>query len=76
MAQARQFVSGLLAFRPVAPPTDPAFAWHLILVCALLAYIPFSKLMHMGGLFFSPTLAGKNDPRDRRHVGEWDTLAA
>jgi nitrate reductase gamma subunit len=76
LAQARLFVSGLLALRPVAPPADPAFALHLVLVCVLLAYIPFSKLIHMGGLFFSPTLTQKNDSRERRHVGGWDTLPA
>jgi nitrate reductase gamma subunit len=76
LAHARQFVSGLLMFRPVAPPSDLVFALHLILVCVLLAYIPFSKLVHFAGLLFSPTLAQKNDPRERRHVGSWDTLAA
>ena len=68
MAQAREFVSGWLHFRPVAPPAVPAFIIHLLLVCALLAYIPFSKLVHLGGLFFSPTLNQRNDPRTRRHV--------
>jgi nitrate reductase gamma subunit len=68
MTQARQFVSGVLLLQPVAPPAAPAFVVHLLLVCALLAYIPFSKLAHLGGLFFSPTLNQKNDPRERRHV--------
>jgi nitrate reductase gamma subunit len=76
LAQARQFVSGLLTLHLVAPPSDPAFAVHLVMVCVLLAYIPFSKLMHLGGLLFSPTLTQKNDPRERRHVGGWDTLTA
>ncbi len=68
LAQARRFVSGLLTFHPVAAPSDPTFAVHLLLVCALLVYIPFSKLMHLGGLVFSPTLNQKNDPRERRHI--------
>lgn len=68
LAQARQFVSGVLTLRPVAPPSDSAFLAHLLLVCALLIYIPFSKLMHLGGLFFSPTLNQKNNPRECRHV--------
>ncbi len=76
LAQARLFVSGLLDFHPVAAPADPVFALHLVLVCGLVAYIPFSKLVHMGGLFFSPTLTQKNDPRDRRHIGAWDTTPA
>jgi hypothetical protein len=38
----------------------------------LLAYFPFSKLMHAPGIFLSPTrnLAGNN--RAKRHVNPWD----
>ncbi len=75
LAQARQFVSGLLTLQPVAPPAAPAFTAHLLLVCALLVYIPFSKLVHLGGLVFSPTLNQKNTPRRERHVGPWDRCA-
>jgi respiratory nitrate reductase gamma subunit len=74
LAHARQFVSGVLTFHPVAPPSDAAFVAHLLLVCALLVYIPFSKLVHFGGLVFNPILNQKNDPRDQRHVGPWDRL--
>ena len=74
MAQARQFVSGLLTFHPVAPPADAAFVAHVLLVCALLAYIPFSKLAHFGGLLLSPTLNQRNNPRSQRHVGPWNKL--
>jgi nitrate reductase gamma subunit len=76
LAQARLFVSGLLTLHPVAPPPSPAFVAHLLLVCALLVYLPFSKLVHLGGLFFSPTLNQRNNPRNRRHVNPWDTLPA
>jgi len=69
LAQARQWVSGVLTFHPVAPPADPAFAAHVLLVSALLAYIPFSKLVHLGGLVLSPTLNQKNNPRAARYVG-------
>ena len=72
LAQARQFVAGFLAFHPVAAPSDAAFVAHLLLLCALLAYIPFSKLVHLGGLAFSPTLNQRNNPREQRHVGPWD----
>lgn len=76
LARARQFVSGLLSFHPVAPPSDTAFVAHLLLVCALLAYIPFSKLVHLGGLLLSPTLNQRNNAREHRHVGPWDRLQA
>ena len=68
LAQARQFVAGLLRFHPVAPPADVAFIAHLLLVCALLAYIPFSKLVHFGGLLLNPTLNQRNNPREHRHA--------
>jgi nitrate reductase gamma subunit len=72
IVKAREFVAGLLAFHPVPPPSNVAFVAHLLVVCVLLAYIPFSKLMHLGGLFFSPTLNQTNDPRQRRHVNPWN----
>ncbi len=75
LAQARRFASGWLAFHPVAPPAGPVFAAHVMLVCALLIYIPFSKLVHLGGAtLLSPTLNQRNDPRERRHINPWDPL--
>ncbi len=68
LAQAQEFVTGLLMFHPVAAPASPIFAWHLLLVCALLVYIPFSKLVHLGGLVFSPALNQKNNPRETRYA--------
>lgn len=68
LAQARQFVAGVLMLHPVAPPLHLAFTAHVLLVCALLVYIPFSKLMHLGGLVFSPTLNQRNNPREKRYA--------
>ena len=45
---------------------------HLFLVCVLLIYFPFSKLMHMGGVFFSPTRNTKCNTREQRHVNPWN----
>jgi len=77
LMQSRRFVSGWLAFSPAAPPSDPVFTVHVLLICALLVYIPFSKLVHIGGAtLLSPTLNQRNNPRDRRHVNPWDALPA
>ena len=38
----------------------------------LLAYFPFSKLMHMAGVFLSPTRNLANNNRMVRHVNPWD----
>jgi nitrate reductase gamma subunit len=48
------------------------FYVHLFLVCALAASFPFTKLMHMGGIFLSPTRNLANDSRMRRHVNPWN----
>jgi respiratory nitrate reductase gamma subunit len=72
LAQARAFVRGLLAFQPVAAPANAVFHIHLILVCLLLIYFPFSKLVHLGAAAFNPTLNQANNPREKRHIGPWD----
>lgn len=48
------------------------FYGHLFLVCALLVYFPFSKLMHLGGIFLSPTRNLPTDGRAVRHVNPWN----
>jgi len=37
----------------------------------LLAYFPFSKLMHAPGVFLSPTRNLANDSRAKRHINPW-----
>ncbi len=64
---------GLLSFKPVIPEgIGPIFYVHLFLVSVLLAYFPLSKLMHMGGVFLSPTLNMANDSRMTRHINPWN----
>lgn len=55
LVDAKAFVLGLLTLHPVAPPAHPLFLIHYSLVLMLLLYFPFSKLLHAGGIFFSPT---------------------
>ncbi len=57
----KAFTLGLLTLRPVAPPAHPLFLVHFVLVIGLMLYFPFSKLLHAGGIFFSPT---RNQPFD------------
>jgi nitrate reductase gamma subunit len=64
---------GLVTLQPRVPAgLSGAFVMHLVLVSALLAYFPFSKLMHMAGIFLSPTRNLANDNRRRRHVNPWN----
>lgn len=64
---------GLVKFKPVVPETiGSLFYIHLVLVCVLMAYFPFSKLMHMGGVFMSPTRNLPNNSRAVRHINPWN----
>ena len=69
----KQLTVGLVTFSPVIGAKIGAiFYIHIFLVCVLLAYFPFSKLMHMGGVFMSPTRNMKNNSRAVRHVNPWN----
>jgi len=64
---------GLFSFHPVVPEgISFLFYIHLFLVSVLIAYIPFSKLMHMGGVFLSPTRNLANNNRMKRHINPWN----
>lgn len=69
----KQLALGLVSFHPVVPAgIGPIFFVHLFLVCCLAAYFPFSKLMHLGGVFLSPTRNLPNNSRAVRHVNPWN----
>ena len=66
-------VQGLVSFQFDAPGEIGAiFYVHLFLVCVLASYFPFSKLMHMGGVFLSPTRNLANNSREKRHINPWN----
>ena len=70
---AKQLALGLVTLRPTVPEgIGLAFYVHVFFVSVLFAYFPFSKLMHMGGVFLSPTRNMPNDNRKRRHVNPID----
>jgi nitrate reductase gamma subunit len=73
VVKAKELTMGLIGFHPVVPEgIESIFYVHLFLVSALVIYFPFSKLMHMGGVFLSPTRNLANDNRARRHVNPWN----
>ncbi len=73
VAGVKQFSLGLATFSPVLPHNlGSLFFAHLLLVCALVAYIPSSKLMHMAGVWLSPTRNLANNSRAVRHVNPWN----
>jgi nitrate reductase gamma subunit len=64
---------GLVTFSPEVPANiGVIFYVHLFLVCALLVYFPWSKLMHFAGVFLSPSRNMANNNRMRRHVNPWN----
>jgi nitrate reductase gamma subunit len=70
---AKELAMGLASLQPTG---GEGLHWlifaHLFFVSVLLAYFPFSKLMHMGGVLFSPTRNMANNNRRVRHVNPWD----
>ncbi len=69
----KQLAMGLVTFSPVIPKeVGPLFFVHLFLLSVLAAYFPFSKLIHMGGIFLSPTRNLANNNRMRRHANPWN----
>jgi len=69
----KQLLMGLVSFQPVAVKgIGPLFFIHIFLVSTLLAYFPFSKLMHAPGIFFSPTRDLANNNRAVHHENPWN----
>jgi len=73
ITKVKELAINLMTFHPKVPEgIGVIFYIHLLLVCVLLAYFPFSKLMHLGGVFLSPTRNLPNDNRIKRHVNPWN----
>jgi nitrate reductase gamma subunit len=69
----KEFTMDLILLHPSAPlDLGVLFYVHVLLVSALIAYFPFSKLMHMGGVLLSPTRNLANNSRMRRHINPWN----
>lgn len=69
----KELTMGLATLSPVVPAgVGSIFYVHLFLVSTLFIYFPFSKLVHLGGVFLSPTRNLANSTRAVRHVNPWD----
>ena len=70
---AKSLVQSLVNFQPdLSLTVGPLFYVHLFLVSILALYFPFSKLMHAGGVFMSPTRNLANNSRAKRHINPWN----
>jgi len=69
----KELTMGLITFSPTIPQQIGAiFYIHLFLACALLVYFPWSKLMHLAGVFLSPSRNLANNNRMVRHINPWN----
>jgi nitrate reductase gamma subunit len=67
----KQFFTGLMGFSIGTLPIDFTLLVHLALVALLMILFPFSKLLHVPGIFFSPTRNQVDNPREKRHLADW-----
>ncbi len=71
--QVKAWVMSMLSFHPTVPQgVNVLFFIHLFFVSLLIAYFPLSKLMHMPGIFLSPTRNLRNASRNRRTINPWN----
>jgi len=69
----KEFTMSLVTLKPhITAEIGSIFYVHLFFVSVLLAYFPFSKLMHLGGIFMSPTRNMVNNNRFKRHINPWN----
>ncbi|PWM54313.1 MAG: menaquinol oxidoreductase [Clostridiales bacterium] len=73
ITRVKELAMSWVSFHPAMPgEISVMFYIHLALVCVLLIYFPLSKLMHAGGIFFSPTRNMANNNRMVRHINPWN----
>ncbi len=71
----KMLMMSLVSFSPdtaALGKISPLFFVHLFLISLLFLYFPFSKLVHMGGVFMSPTRNMAANNRWKRHVNPWN----
>ncbi|MCL1879435.1 MAG: sulfate reduction electron transfer complex DsrMKJOP subunit DsrM [Actinomycetia bacterium] len=73
MLQVKEMMLGLASLHPqLSMSAGSALYVHIFLVSVLFAYFPWSKLMHAGGIFLSPTRNMPNNSRQVRHINPWN----
>lgn len=73
VTKVKELVIGLFKLSPSVPEgIGVIFFIHFFILCVLIAYFPFSKLMHFAGVFLSPTRNLSNNSRFVRHLNPWN----
>jgi nitrate reductase gamma subunit len=60
LSQTREYFAGLFTFSALALPQNNWFMAHFLFAQLLIMYMPFSKLLHFGGIFYSEALVHKH----------------
>lgn len=71
----KAFILGLMRFDWQPLNSDPVLLIHLGLVIVLMIIFPISKLLHVPGLFFSPSRVMVDNVREKRYVRGWSASA-
>jgi nitrate reductase gamma subunit len=56
----REYFLALFTFSGATMPQNGWFVAHYLLAQILIMYMPFSKLLHFGGIFYSEALIQKH----------------
>ncbi len=67
----KNFFTGFWTLSGGDLPMDPVLLIHLTMVAVLMLLLPFSKLLHIPGIFFSPSRNQVDNPREQRHLSDW-----
>jgi nitrate reductase gamma subunit len=71
VVQLKAFIMGLFFLDWQNLPGDGVLLMHLSMALFLLMIFPISKLLHVPGLFMSPTRYQVDNPREKRHLSSW-----
>jgi nitrate reductase gamma subunit len=69
--QVKVFVLGMFTLNFQELPVSGPLLVHLALVAVLGFVLPISKLLHIPGVFYSPTRNQVDNPREVRHIADW-----
>lgn len=52
----REYFTSIVTLSPAAMPASGAFVLHFLMAQLLIIFVPFSKVLHLGGIFFTQTV--------------------
>ena len=61
LIQVRNILASLIQFSKTRTEIDPVLIWHFLLIQMFLVILPFSHLMHFGGIFLNRKFLGTSD---------------